>query len=364
MKHITTIISCLICNIILAQNLVVNPSFETYKYCPEFISNFNKNVTSWSTPTFATTDYFNTCAERMKSINHAGNQKAKTGNGYVGIYTFSDKNYREYIQGELRQKLEEGITYKLSFYVSLAEYSTHAISHIDVLFMPIPLQNTNSNQINIKRLSKQAVASNFLEIPHDDFYADTVNWIKIDVEYTALGFEKYFTIGNFSSNRKTKKQNVLSSTGKQFSYYYIDDVSVKPIAKNETQLSTEKEQESFENETIYTFKNVLFEFDKAKLLDTSKIELNSLYTYLFTNPDLNVEIYGHTDNTGTEVRNLELSQQRAQAVSKYLMSLGIPNERIQFFGYASSKPIATNTTAEGRELNRRVEFKLIKKIKD
>ena len=310
MKRITTIFFSFVFNCAFAQNLVQNPSFEAYKYCPEFISNFNKNVTYWSTPTFATTDYFNTCAERMNSINHAGSQKAKTGNGYAGIYVFSDNNYREYIQGELKEKLEQGITYKLSFYLSLAEYSTHAISQIDVLFMPIPLNSSNSKEINIKRLSKQAVASRFLEIPNDGFYTDKVNWIKVEVDYEALGFENYFTIGNFNANRKTKKQHVLSSTGKQFSYYYVDDVRIERIdevEKSVLNVEKEKDQLSFENETIYTFKNVFFEFDKAELLDVSKSELNSLYNYLLENPHLNVEIYGHTDNAGLkrEIENYQ-----------------------------------------------------------
>lgn len=358
MKLTITILFCCILKFSLAQNLVLNPSFESYKYCPEYISNFDKNVTFWSTPTFATTDYFNTCTDRMRLINHAGSQRPRTGDGYVGLYTFSENNYREYIQGELQEELEEGKIYKLSFYISLAEYSTHAVSNLDILFMSIPLNSTTGNQINLKQLSKQDLSSNYLPITNDAFYTDKTNWIKVEVDYVALGFEKYFTIGNFSSNRKIKKLKVLSSSGKQFSYYYIDDVSIEPLEKD---VPKEKEIELpvFEKEIIYTFKNVLFDFDKSELLEVSIEELNRLYKYLSENLNVNIEIYGHTDAVGLDSRNKELSEQRAKAVADYLISQGLNTSKIKSFGFGSSKPVSDNETEEGQHRNRRVEFKII-----
>lgn len=78
-----------------------------------------------------------------------------------------------------------------------------------------------------------------------------------------------------------------------------------------------------------------------------------------SNPNLDVEIYGHTDHKGLDSRNKELSEQRAKAVADYLISHGLNTSRVQSFGFGSSKPVADNTTEEGRQLNRRVEFKLI-----
>ena len=104
---------------------------------------------------------------------------------------------------------------------------------------------------------------------------------------------------------------------------------------------------------------MLFDFDKSELLDVSIDELNELYKHLKENSNLNIEIYGHTDSVGLETRNKELSQQRAKAVADYLISRGLDASKTKFFGFGSSKPISDNETEEGRQLNRRVEFKLI-----
>ena len=71
---------------------------------------------------------------------------------------------------------------------------------------------------------------------------------------------------------------------------------------------------------------------------------------------LNIEIIGHTDNAGTEVANLELSQKRAIAVKKYIYDLGIPYKRLQHSAKSELSPIAENTTEAGKAKNRRVEF--------
>jgi len=133
--------------------------------------------------------------------------------------------------------------------------------------------------------------------------------------------------------------------------------------KEELQSKIEEKVEEtlLELEITYTFKNVLFDFDKAELLNTSIEELDKLSFYLKENETLNIEIYGHTDNVGLTKRNNELSLQRAKAVSEYLILKGLENERIQWFGFGSSKPLVDNTTEDNRAKNRRVEFKLINK---
>ena len=73
-----------------------------------------------------------------------------------------------------------------------------------------------------------------------------------------------------------------------------------------------------------------------------------------------VEIGGHTDNVGADGFNKRLSEQRAKAVKDYLMQNGIDAKRLIIRGYGKSKPIASNKTEEGRQKNRRVEFKFIK----
>jgi OOP family OmpA-OmpF porin len=77
-------------------------------------------------------------------------------------------------------------------------------------------------------------------------------------------------------------------------------------------------------------------------------------------PELNVEIQGHTDNTGAHSYNVDLSQRRAQSVKAYMVSSGIDGARMTTKGYGPDDPIAPNTTREGRARNRRVELKPIR----
>jgi len=106
--------------------------------------------------------------------------------------------------------------------------------------------------------------------------------------------------------------------------------------------------------------NIFFDFNKATLRPESKTELQNVIEFLQQNPNISLEISGHTDNVGSYEYNLNLSEKRAQAVVDYLIQQGIPSNRLVFKGYSFTKPIASNATEEGRQLNRRVEFKIIK----
>ncbi len=105
--------------------------------------------------------------------------------------------------------------------------------------------------------------------------------------------------------------------------------------------------------------NIFFEFAKFELLTDSYSELNRIITFLNENNEYNIEISGHTDNVGSDANNKQLSKNRANAVAQYLISKGIVKNRIKIVGYGKSKPVAPNDTDENRQINRRVEFKLL-----
>lgn len=107
--------------------------------------------------------------------------------------------------------------------------------------------------------------------------------------------------------------------------------------------------------------NIFFEYNDFKLLPDSYSELNRLVKILEKNPKLVVEISGHTDNIGPPSYNLNLSLKRAEEVANYLFNNGINRGRIVIHGYGEKLPIASNDTEEGRHMNRRVEFKIIRK---
>lgn len=106
-------------------------------------------------------------------------------------------------------------------------------------------------------------------------------------------------------------------------------------------------------------RNIFFDFNKSTLRSESKAELENLYNVLVDNPKIKVEISGHTDNVGTAAYNKKLSQDRAKSVVDYLINKGIPATRLTSMGYGSEQPIAPNNTDEGRQLNRRTEFKIL-----
>jgi OmpA-OmpF porin, OOP family len=106
-------------------------------------------------------------------------------------------------------------------------------------------------------------------------------------------------------------------------------------------------------------KGVNFEVNSSRLTANAKVILNQVADSLAANPSLKVEIGGHTDSQGSDTYNQKLSQRRANSVKDYLVARGIDANRLTTKGYGESQPIDTNETPEGRELNRRVEIKVL-----
>ncbi|HTF02956.1 MAG TPA: OmpA family protein, partial [Bacteroidia bacterium] len=107
--------------------------------------------------------------------------------------------------------------------------------------------------------------------------------------------------------------------------------------------------------------NVFFDYNKATLKPESFLELDRVVKLLSDNPSMRIELSGHTDNTGTEEYNQKLSEDRAKSCVDYLISKGIKADRLEFKGYGEMKPIDTNESEQGRQNNRRTEFKIIGK---
>lgn len=105
--------------------------------------------------------------------------------------------------------------------------------------------------------------------------------------------------------------------------------------------------------------NILFESGKSILTKGSYTELDRLYNILQENAKMTIEISGHTDKTGSETLNLNLSQARAKTVVDFLVQKGIDPSRLEYKGFGSLQPIDVNTTPAGRAKNRRVEFKIL-----
>jgi outer membrane protein OmpA-like peptidoglycan-associated protein/Tol biopolymer transport system component len=109
----------------------------------------------------------------------------------------------------------------------------------------------------------------------------------------------------------------------------------------------------------FILRNIFFDFDKSELKPESFAELSNLVDYLNENQVLKIEIGGHTDNQGSTDYNQKLSLARARSVYNYLIDKGVTASRLSYAGYGMDKPIADNSTEEGRAANRRTEFMIL-----
>ena len=130
----------------------------------------------------------------------------------------------------------------------------------------------------------------------------------------------------------------------------------KQAAEIQKEIPSAKVERVGEGIVIEFSDKVLFSIGKSDLSAASKASLDKLYTLLVKYPDTNIEVQGHTDNTGTPAINLKLSQKRADAVAAYLSNKGIAAARLTSKGFGQDDPKYSNDTDDGRTQNRNVQF--------
>ncbi len=343
----------------LAQNLIPNPSFERCNLCPTKLGSFKDDVIHWSAPTLGSTDYFNSCSRSMGTPeNFNGEQDAQSGSAYAGFYLFAPEDYREYIQTRLDQPLKKDREYKLTFYLSRAEGSDFAVRDIGVLFVDKEMQVDTKKALTRRHWYASGIGDyNLREIKADEFWEQTSQWIKLETNIVARGTESFLIIGNFNPNRQTRVVQTIRSA-KKGAYYYVDNLSLE-LTGEEIQAVNSVNEPLALNQS-HRFENVLFEFDRFILLDSAKADIENIFRFMEQHGDLRIHIEGHTDNIGSVLYNEKLSGYRCEAVARYLEDLGLSKDRITWRAHGGSLPIADNATDEGRKLNRRVEFTLLK----
>jgi outer membrane protein OmpA-like peptidoglycan-associated protein len=348
-----------------AQNLLVDPGFESYKICP---SNYNQQslnqLHNWEQPAKGTPDYFNTCSNKMGvERNMFGSQETYEGKGYVGLVTFSpsQRNYREYLQTKLSRPLKAGEIICASAWISAADLNRYFTGGFGMYFSEERYANDNSNVLEVQ----PQVMNPMLNV-----LDNTDDWVELSNTFVAKGGEEFVIIGNFLNDRQMrvlrKHQVLAEGTTNEWCYLFIDNVVIEVVG-NKEECSCTMESPSIilrdppiqldEAKTI-EFKNVLFDFDEAILTSASQKELNEVAKAMKRKSALIVEVIGHTDIMGGLEYNFELSKRRAEAVVEYLRSKGISADRLSISYKGSTTPVADNTSAEGRALNRRVEFEI------
>lgn len=197
----------------------------------------------------------------------------------------------------------------------------------------------------------------FKRVPHCD-YQPFYN--QIDSLNNALSDSK--NQNEKLANDLKNAQDSLNNTKKTLADTKIqldscqNDLKKKPkvVEKIIIQKPTEDEQQKLKD----AFDAIYFQTGKAKLTTPSYAPLKRAATILKKYPKVKIRVMGHTDNIGSASANLKLSQQRADAVRLQLIKNGVNPKNITSIGYGDAKPIADNSTAEGRELNRRTEIEV------
>jgi outer membrane protein OmpA-like peptidoglycan-associated protein len=164
--------------------------------------------------------------------------------------------------------------------------------------------------------------------------------------------------GTFVICLPSNKNYALNVSRKGY-LFYSDNFSLKNVkATYEHPFLKNVPLQPIDTGASIVLNNIFFETNKYDLKPESDVELDKLVSFMKNNPSIKIEISGHTDNQGAPQSNIILSENRAKAVYDYLTVHSIDANRLTYKGYGQTKPIATNDTPEGRQLNRRTEMKI------
>ena len=326
--------------------MIFNGDFELMDVCPKNYQtqSYKPIAPGWKSTDGGTPDYFHQCSkEAGVPYSWMGKNKSQSGRAYVGIYTYGSE-YREFIEHQFLDSLTAGQQYIFQFYYKLAKNS-----HIC----------TDRIMAKIYYSSGESLYIPFVKDSSLDY--QTGQWeLAIDT-IMATGTEMKLVIGNFDDDYKTKattlrsreeiypkivlyKSDVELYMGK--AYYLIDNVSLTPI---------QELPERYIPEEKYIFANIQFAFNSADLVEGTLDEIIELAEYL-KETGKEVSIIGHTDEMGSKAYNQSLSERRAEAVTNFLIGLGVSSDKVYSDGRGETEPLFFGETEEDRAANRRVEF--------
>lgn len=217
--------------------------------------------------------------------------------------------------------------------------------YVQKYIAPAPDVAIITGKIYDKKTNKPMSPDVKYQIQVNDNAATEVNVNTATAEYKLqVPLGKMYTI-NASAPNYYPVYEMIDLTNEKGSIKVIKDLSIAPI----------------EVGVSIKLNNIFFATGKSDLKPESFPELDRVGKFLNENPTIKIEIAGHTDNVGKAQSNLILSQNRANSVMKYIQSKGIAADRIVAKGYGMNKPVAPNTTKQGKALNRRVEFTILEK---
>lgn len=364
-------------NTILEQtsnDYIFNGDFELYKYKPVLIVNSGHNyieelIPGWTSPG-TSADYYNYNRKVQDVADHM--EGAFTRSGYAGIMTYNSrkKSYSEYLQTRLKSTLAKGKKYCLTFDIMLSANAGYFTEKFEALL------SSNTSYAT----SDSTVSDTVRRFTYQHTFDNTNRWQQLCECFVADGTEQYLTLGLFSLNdagaTKTTSRYTSLMDINASAYYLVDNVSIKEVSADQTCIQKlvvkrleKKKQEVLKNNVFavlltgeaksITFKNVQFETNRSDLKKESFPELEQLLAFL-ENSNVSIEIAGFTDNVGSAELNQTLSTARAESIKTWLVMRGVEDNRLSTVGYGASNFVADNNSEASRQLNRRVEIRLVK----
>ena len=342
------------------ENIIPNPGFEEYSMYPIgwFYTgrHFSRVQKYWFSATNTSPDVYGpkVVVPKQWQAKGFGKLSAFEGRSFVGITTYgcdSDKPHcKEYIEAQLKEPLVPGQNYSISLNVAQLTNSM-PVNNLGLVFSEDRVLHRNEECL----LMKPTV--NFSRI-----ISSSDRWTKLQSKFVASDAAQYIVIGNFYSDANTK----ALARKWAFGYFYIDNIVLKkvppilavPVDEYDLQYVTLRPNK------LIVLHNIYFEFDKADLHPRSNKELQQLVAIMNSDPMMEIEIIGHTDDMGSDSYNLRLSRMRAYAVKMYLLENNIAESRLLISGKGDTEPLATNVTEGGRQKNRRIEFRVLKMNQD
>ncbi|MEP6747729.1 MAG: OmpA family protein [Bacteroidota bacterium] len=210
---------------------------------------------------------------------------------------------------------------------------------------PNPVLLVSGNVYNIKTKQPLSASLIYQTLPDGEVVGNAISGAADGAFKIVLPFDKNYSIRASADHFFAISENLnLDSLVKAGHKEIHKDLYLAPIEIGQ----------------VVRLNNVFFDFDKSNLRNESFVELDRVILLLKDNPAIEIEMSAHTDSKGSDDYNLKLSQSRATSVREYIVSKGVDGSRIVSQGYGETKPVASNETDDGRQLNRRVEFKILK----
>ncbi|MCA0427711.1 MAG: OmpA family protein [Bacteroidetes bacterium] len=212
---------------------------------------------------------------------------------------------------------------------------------------------------------KDSFNSRTIEFDEPKSKRDLKKQIRILTDFTRVNaYTRDTTIRFYQRWYKAYTDSLKDARLKQYYFHvrtYFDDICIsEELLDGTCSCSDSMPLVKYKTGDLITLKNIFFDLDKSSLKQESEEELQRLFLLLTERSGLQIRIQGHTDSINSAAYNQKLSANRAKRVMDWLIAKGISPNRLSYQGFGESKPIAPNDTEQGRAMNRRVEFVILK----